>query len=184
MRKPRPKKVNYTLIREKDEPAMYEMLAELIAANHQETLGEANVALAWRVGLKKDPDGLLILGKMKKVTDLDRELHRWDFVIILNREAWQDLDDAQRRALVDHECCHGSVARNKDGSVKKNDRGRPVFRLRKHDIEEFREVVERHGLYKHDLESFAAACAEKRKAPLFAADDGGKPTRPRLAREG
>ena len=38
-----------------------------------------------------------------------------------------------------------------------DERGRPVYRMRKHDIEEFADVVARYGCYKADLESFAAA---------------------------
>lgn len=53
------------------------------------------------------------------------------------------LSDAQRVALVDHELCHCTV--NEDG----------VPTLLHHDVEEFGQVVERHGLWKPDLAWFA-----------------------------
>ncbi len=42
-----------------------------------------------------------------------------------------------------------------------------VYRLRKHDLEEFRAVVDRHGFYKSDIEEFARVCAQVRDG-----DDG------------
>lgn len=41
---------------------------------------------------------------------------------------------------------------------------------RKHDIEEFRDVVARHGCYKKDLDNFAEALLEKHANPLFDPD--------------
>lgn len=40
--------------------------------------------------------------------------------------------------------------------------GRSVWRTRKHDIEEFHAVIERHGCYKKDLEKFAEALLKNR----------------------
>lgn len=51
-------------------------------------------------------------------------------------------------------------------------KGRLCWRLRGHDIEEFYGIVERHGCYKRDLQKFAEALRERRKAeakePLLA----------------
>jgi hypothetical protein len=47
----------------------------------------------------------------------------------------------------------------------KNDRGKYVFRVRKHDVEEFSEIVERHGIWKHDLQVFADALLKGRLEP-------------------
>jgi hypothetical protein len=62
---------------------------------------------------------------------------------------------------------HAQQACDKDGKPREDERGRPVWRVRKHDIEEFREVVERHGCYKSDLEAFVKAALEARETPLF-----------------
>jgi hypothetical protein len=43
------------------------------------------------------------------------------------------------------------------GEPAYDERGRLVYRTRKHDIEEFAVIVERYGCYKRDLEQFAAA---------------------------
>lgn len=160
MRRAKTKKVAYELIGEgtDDGTPMYLLLHELISKHH-EHLRDARIALAWAKSWKPDVDGRLILGKCKKASDLDRELAAFDFIILLNRGFWRDPDvtDAQRRALLDHELCHAAVAYDQRGEPIIDERGRQVFRLRKHDIEEFAAIVERHGTYKRDLETFAAA---------------------------
>ena len=98
----------------------------------------------------------------KKASDLDRDLHQFDFIIILNRETWEAFSEEQRAALLDHELCHAEVKYN-DGQVEFDDRGRIVYRIRKHDIEEFSEVVSRNGIWKNDLIAFAEAMADQQE---------------------
>jgi hypothetical protein len=157
------KPVNYELIAADAEP--YRLL-DGVRVWHGD-LAEARIALAWRINLNPDADGRLVLGKCQKVSDLHKELADYDFIVILNREAWDEFSDAQRLALLDHELSHATVARDQDGQPKLDERGRAVFRLRKHDIEEFRDVVARHGCYKEDLREFAEAVLEERKTPLL-----------------
>jgi hypothetical protein len=137
---------------------MYELLAELVALYHEELEG-ARIALAWCTSWKPDVDGRVTLGKCKKASDLDRELSRWDFVILLRKTFWTDerVTLAQRRALLDHELCHAARKLDQHGQPCEDQRGRHVYRTRKHDLEEFTAVVERHGLWQRDLEMFAAA---------------------------
>lgn len=160
----KPKKINFDLIAEGEEP--YRIMASV--RRFHSDIADAMIALAWRTNLKPDKDGHLILGKCVKASDLQREFSNYDFVILLNREVWEDpgFTDDKKRALVDHELCHAAAATDEDG-VKWDERGRRVWRCRKHDIEEFHAIVQRHGCYKHDLELFAEALLKKRKTPLF-----------------
>lgn len=139
---------------------MYERLCSILDEHHVE-LSRTNVkiALAWALAWKQDVDGRLVLGKCKKASELDRELHRFDFVILLNRDFWQNprVSDAQRMALLDHELCHCGISCDERGDPKRDERGRFVYRIVKHSIEEFTEVIQRHGVYKADLETFAMA---------------------------
>jgi hypothetical protein len=158
-----PKEVHYELIpRVSDvgEP-MYALLDRILTTHHGDRdLGEVRIALAWCTSWKPDVDGRITLGKCKKATDLDRELAPWDFVILLQQEFWQNLrvTDHQRAALLDHELMHAAVKYDPEtGEPVIDARGRIVYRLRKHDIEEFADIVTRYGCYKHDLEQFAAA---------------------------
>lgn len=146
----------------------YRVLDKMVDDNHGH-LKSAKIALAWRYGWKTDPDGRLKLGQARKASELDREMHCYDFVILLNHEAWNaaEFSEKQMAALIDHELCHCEVAKDEQGEVKEDEQGRTIWRIRKHDVEEFTEIVSRHGLWKGDLEKFAKAAIEKSKAPLM-----------------
>jgi hypothetical protein len=92
------------------------------------------------VGQKKDKDGRLVLGRMKKASELDRELHEHDLVLLLNREMWKVFGEKQRTALVDHELCHADEALDPNGEAIEDAHGRKQYRIRKHDLEEFAAV--------------------------------------------
>lgn len=157
-----PKAVSYVLILASSDIGgpMYERLYQCVADHHGD-LDRTNVrvALAWATSWKPDVDGRLTLGKCKKASDLDRELAPYDFCILLNQEFWLNprVTDAQRQALLDHELMHAAVVYDEDGEIKHDERGRACYRIRKHDIEEFADIVARHGCYKRDLEEFARA---------------------------
>jgi Putative phage metallopeptidase len=165
----KPKAVNFERIPADHEA--YEILEDIRSEFHEE-LEDARIVLAWRIALKPDTDGHLVLGKCVKASDLQREFADYDFVILLNREVWEsrEFSDHNKRALIDHELCHAARAEEpKTEEPKVDDRGRPVWRVRKHDIEEFEAIVTRHGCYKKDLERFAEAILESRKAKGVAA---------------
>lgn len=170
IRKDRP--VNFTIISEKDggkttEP--YVLLAQMRKENHSH-IDEAKVALAWRHRVKSDKDGILKLGQCLKNSGVHRELANYDFIILLNKTAWDAFAMEQKLALLDHELCHIMPSEDKNGDQVRDDLGRKLFRMRRHDIEEFQEVVKRHGMYKKDLERFAEIVAKKQAQPLFATE--------------
>lgn len=81
----------------------------------------------------------------------------YKFVIEFDHARWDELGLEQQEALVDHELCHcGSDA---DG----------VY-LKHHDLEEFRAIVERHGMWKSDIEDFAESLSKQPGLPLGASD--------------
>ena len=155
-----PKKVSYELVGA-DDPA-YDLLNSLVSAFHDH-LSEARIALAWNTAWKADTDGRVTLGKCRKVGDLDRDIHEYDFIVILNREFWNSFNDRQKAALLDHELMHAEIKTDEHGEPEQDERGRIVYRIRKHDIEEFADVVKRHGLWMHDLELFARALMVRQK---------------------
>jgi len=167
---PKPKKVSYELILRDSVIGgpMYALLDELVESFHED-LRQARIALGWCTSWKPDVDGRVTLGKCKKASDLDRELSEFDFIILLARWFWRadDVTELQRRALLDHELCHAALKLDANGEPLEDERGRRVYRVRKHDIEEFTAVVDRHGCYKADLESFAAALRRSMSAQGF-----------------
>lgn len=167
------KKVNFLIIPEQDAqgktPEAYKLLKDVRDVDHGDTK-TARIALAWRLRTKADKDGRLELGRCIKVSDLYREYADYDFVITLNREVWDDIRFTQekKKALLDHEMCHAApVIDDESGDHQVDERGRYIFRTRKHSIEEFHEIVKRHGCYKSDLEEFAKIILEQKKSSLF-----------------
>lgn len=161
MKKPaKPKKIAYEFI-ERDSVIghpIYCLLDELVDLHHHE-LRQARIALAWNLSWRPDVDGRVKLGMCRKSSDLDRELAAYDFVILLRKSFWlhDKVTPLQRRALLDHELYHAEVKLDGHGEPVEDERGRRVYRTRRHDIEEFRAIVERYGTWTSDLEAFAAA---------------------------
>ena len=148
------------------EKTAYAMLDQIAAAHHPH-LAEARIVAAWMRDVKSDADGRLHLGQARKAADPHRQMHNCDWIICLNRQAFQEFNEAQRRALIDHELCHAAAAYKKNGDKKFDAAGRQCYRVRKHDVEEFREIIQRHGCWKSDLEAFFQAALERRKEPLL-----------------
>lgn len=152
---------------------MYLQLRELVADFHEHLL-DARIALAWCTAWTPDVDGRLVLGKLKKASDLEREFAEYDFVVLLNKLFWNDaqVTDAQRVALLDHELCHAARAHDpRTGEPALDERTRPVWRTRKHDLEEFGDIVHRHGIYKRDLELFAGEIIKRARLEPFSGCD-------------
>jgi hypothetical protein len=163
---PEPRAVHLTLILRKNEQGeqhpLYTLLDELVAAFHDE-LVEANVGLAYNDNWKEDGDGHLRLGEMHVATDLERELNTYDLIITLNEPALADLSIDQTRALLDHELSHAVRALDSHLEPIVDERGRAVYRTKKHDLEEFRDIVKRYGCWKGDIEAFVMALNEGRR---------------------
>lgn len=140
-------------------PDLYALMDELIESHHED-LESCRIALIWRYGWKADDDGRLKLGQFQKASSLEVQLHGYDAKILLNFEAWEaaDFTEEQRRALLDHELCHGALKLDAEGdpAVDPNT-GRLKYRVRKHDHEEFACIMERHGLWTRNAEAFALA---------------------------
>lgn len=150
---------------------VYALMDELIREHHPD-LRAARFVLAWNLTWQPDADGRVVIGQVKRSSDLDRELIDFDFVILLRRAFWRDerISDEQRAACMDHQLCHCQRATTKGGDPAVDERGRPVWRLRKHDVEEFADVIERHGMHSHDLEQVAAALRKQGAGPFVHCD--------------
>jgi len=144
----------------------YEIVGRLIKAERAD-LKDVKIGIAWRLGWRADADGVLTLGQCRKRGDLDRELDDFDFIIMLNKDAWPTLSDEHKERLIFHELEHAQLSLDSNGDPKKNDRGRIVCRIRKHDFAEFRSVVKKYGL-KDDLSKLAQASINDSNRPLLA----------------
>lgn len=100
-------------------------------------------------------NGQAALGITRKISLKDRACDRADAEIALDGNWWKEASDEDRAGLLDHELHHIMVV-VEDGAAKRDDLGRPVIKLRHHDVEFgwFRIVAERHG--KHSPEQIQA----------------------------
>ena len=168
------KRINFEMIPSGKQSEPHKVFRE--ALEFHDDLSGVRIGLAWRKAWKPDKDGHLVLGQCVKVTDLQHEMVDLDFVILLNKEIWMspDFTDDKKLALMDHELCHAAPAWDETNDQQKLDeKGRPVWRLRKHDIEEFQDVVERHGCYKRDLERFAEQLLKSKHVQMTFAQKQG-----------
>ena len=108
--------------------------------------------------------GSEIWGSMRKISSLpayfaaseDDKLDGYAepfFAMIISSPIWENLPEAKRRALVDHELCHAKVEEDKDGN--------PKLKIAPHDLEEFTEIVKRHGLWRDSIKDFMSVGIDK-----------------------
>lgn len=121
--------------------------------------------------------GKVVLGKARKLSGLNSALVTllnpdWGgeepedfFVMEIARPAWDAMDTDQRLALVDHELCHFTV--------EVDDEGQAVLKILGHDLEAFNAEVERHGLWKRDIEDFLKAAANAGRLAVEDEDEEG-----------
>jgi hypothetical protein len=83
-----------------------------------------------------------------------------DFLITLDREYWEEGDDLDREILMYHEMCHCIHAVDREGELRYDEDGNPVWALRAHDVEEFEATVRRYGPYSPEIRRFIEAAQE------------------------
>lgn len=142
-------------------PAAQKIGFRLITQHHSH-LVDVRVEYVFRSTAAKDK-GKVVLGKARKMgglnawlaTDADERAVEPEefFVIELAEDEWAGLSDKARVALVDHELSHCVVSFNDDGD--------PKLGIAPHDLEEFVEVVRRHGLWRQDVADLVKVGAEQ-----------------------
>lgn len=115
-------------------------IAEQLIDQYHPWLRDARIGFVFRD--KAQPSaGRLILAQAQKVTAKLQVYLEFDFLIWISKEDWEGkLTDTQREALIDHELCH---------CVKRLDND--TWAIRPHDVQEFWQIIERHGLWSSDL---------------------------------
>jgi len=149
-------------------------IMEMFVKAERDDLKDLTIGMAWRIGWRPDPNRVLKLGECRKRGDLDRELDDYDFIILLNQDAFNSMEDDEKRRLIFHQLMHAQVVVGTDGKPKKNDRGRFVCRIRKHDFEEFRAVMLKFNC-EEDLSDIAQERIADAKRPLLKAIEEKQP---------
>ena len=126
----KPKQVNWQYIDQNEGSEPYVILNDLMATYHGDIQG-AIILLMWRHNWKFDPENYIQLSDISKTADKYRELREHHFVIGLNKEIWEVLDDNQKKAIIDSQLDRIAVAMDKEGNPKEDDRSRIIYRLKR-----------------------------------------------------
>ena len=130
------------------------MARDLISSTGMhKNLAEARIKYLFRSG-KWEKGDKVIFGRTKLASDDIRFIADFDFVIMINEEAWGKATFAQKKALLDHELSHCDFSEDAEGNRK--------WRVADHDVQEFIGVVYRHGLWEAELQKLMIAA---RNAP-------------------
>ena len=96
-----------------------------------------------------------------------------DVTIKIDKTSWDRNDVAWREGLIDHEAMHFSLGLDQYGQQKEDKCGRPVVKMRLHDVElgVFDLIVERHGLKAPDGKHVQRLMGRYRQRTLDWGDD-------------
>lgn len=102
-------------------------------------LKAARICFVFRNEAQKQGDRF-ILGQATKVPDKMKPHFEYDFLIWISENDYTPMPELQQEALVDHQLCHCVF-------------GNMGWKIRPHDIQEFSDVIARHGIYSPDVQA-------------------------------
>jgi len=124
------------------ESSVIDSMKDLVAKYHPElVLVVDEIAVVFKEKSSKVGD-VDVVGKTAKATPLLGLLGdtQWKFVITLAADAWTNMTDKERQALLDHHLCACGVTEDKDGN--------PKCFVRIPDVSFFRGEIERQGFWR------------------------------------
>lgn len=158
----------------------YSLMNEIIARYHQ-TLQEAKIIL-YGCDKNRIRDGQVVIAKAEKSSQKMKASAGSDFTITMHMMPWGDLTLDQKKACMDHELTHCGVQfepikervgtkwkvvkdeygrKQYTNDIKRDENGIPKWKLVSHDLEEFNNIVLKHGVWDQNIKSFKEAL-EKR----------------------
>lgn len=152
-----------TVVWSKVPDAVLQLAHEIIVGHHPELL-EFNIGFIFR-SEASTLGGKAVLGQASKVSAKLATVLDMDGLIWLPEDVWYSSGQQGKRAMLDHCLCHFTV--QLDGSLT----------TRAHDIEEFKEIIERYGLWNEDLRATANALSragEQLHLPILPQNHNGQ----------
>ena len=107
-------------------------------------------------------NGYPALAKIKINSLEDRVQGKADATITIDGNHWDEWPTPRLDAILDHELTHLELRVDKDGALIRDDCGRPVLRMRRHDFQigGFHSVAERHKQDAAEVEAVASVGKE------------------------
>jgi hypothetical protein len=131
--------------------------AEEIIRQYHADLRNANIGFLFRSEAQSSGDKQ-VTATASKVSDKLRPFLDYDFIIWVAEDVWKSLTHERRQALIDHELCHCQYIGGP---------GEGKATILHHDIEEFIVIIERYGLWSHDLLNARNALSKAVQPTLF-----------------
>ena len=137
--------------------AVLTLVEKTIDAHHPD-LRDAEVAVYCLFAISDTGQAIMAHGypalariKINKLED--RVAGFLDATMLIDKIAWEEMDDEGKAALVDHELEHLKVVIDKEGSLVTDDAGRPKLRIKKHDWQTggFYSIAKRHQDKAHEV---------------------------------
>jgi hypothetical protein len=120
--------------------------------------------------------GCPCLAKVRTYNLKQRHLTGFDAEIMVDGDRWDDLEEGQRIALLDHELNHLQLCIGMDGRLKLDDLGRPKLKTIPDDwmLTGFTCVIERHGKMANEATAVERAMLRVKAALKVAAENAGE----------
>lgn len=120
--------------------------------NYHPELVEARIMYVF-VDKAGSKNGRELWGKSKKVSGLWEWALEKDFIIEVAQDKWNEMEESQRTALVDHllECCTGEE-NEEDGAM--------TWKIRDPEVQEFASILKRYGVWHAGLTTFVSIAKE------------------------
>lgn len=143
--------------------ARLEKLGKARIAEFYPHLKDLNISFLFQEKARKSGDKI-IAGKCSKVGDREFFLHGHDIIIEIAQDIYLGSSAEINNAVMDHELAHIGIKKDKDGlDAYDSKTGRIKLFIKKHDLQEFTEIYERHGAYHEDIYNFVNAQNAKPK---------------------
>jgi hypothetical protein len=123
----------------------YQIMEKVLATDRQDLAG-VNIAIAWHTGWRPDADGVRIHGKAVKHSELEHDRSGFDWTLELSEPVWKALSERDKLRLIMHELAHIHIASDKNGTPWLDDKNRVVTRTSKHDVADFKSIIQKFGL--------------------------------------
>lgn len=158
---------------------VHEILRLMMDAYHSE-LADAGVTVGVLFATPGENDdyalklhGYPCAATIKITSYKDRVLGIADATITIDETQWDDFDEAERKALIDHELQHLALQVDKEGQTKTDDLSRPKLKMVLHDwqLGGFALVASRHKAASLEAQAFKEAYHNYRQLLLFDVDD-------------
>ena len=130
------------------EAETFEAMAQHLIPMYHPELATARIRYL-AVDKASSKNGRPIPGKVRRISGALEYLIECDFLIEVALDQWNEMNEAQRQALVDHllERCTGEED-NQTGDMK--------WTTREPDVAEFTAILRRHGAWNDELMGFAS----------------------------